>query len=83
MKKKYIKPNICFESFTLSTNIAGDCVEKTDTPYSGTCALEVVAGPLTWNIFMSEIVACTTQEDDGAYNQICYHVPFGDTLFNS
>lgn len=88
MKKTYTKPEILFENFSLSTNIAGTCDIKTNTPAQGTCAYVVTAGPLTWNVFTSGISACTTSEAedgaaDGAYNGICYDVPFGDNLFNS
>lgn len=89
MKKKYEKPVILFDNFALSTNIAGDCGKKTNTPAQGTCAYVVTAGPKTWNVFMSDMELCTTSEAtdgaaDGAYNGICYHIPTeGYNLFNS
>lgn len=84
MKKHYEKPQIMFEDFTLSTNIAGTCTVKTWTPNSGECAYPVTDEFLgTVNVFTSSTQACTTTEDDGEYNGICYHVPFGDNLFNS
>lgn len=85
MKKRYEKPQIVFEDFTLSTNIAGDCDVKTWTPNSGKCAYPVKDEFLgTLNIFTSEMVGiCTTPEKDGEYNGICYHAPYGDNLFNS
>lgn len=84
MKKTYVKPEIMFENFALSTNIAGDCEVKTWTPNSGSCAYEVKDefGD-TYNVFLTEMSACTTKPQEGAYNNICYHVPYGENLFNS
>lgn len=85
MKKTYEKPEIMFENFTLTTNIAGDCEVKTWTPNSGNCAYEITDefGD-TSAIFTSAMTGiCTTTEADGEYNGICYHVPYGDNLFNS
>lgn len=89
MKKVYEKPLISFENFALSTNIAGDCNVKTETPSYGQCAYVVSAGTQSWNIFLSTMTGiCTTTEDfdgvaDDAYNKICYNTPFGESLFNS
>lgn len=84
MKKMYFKPQIAFESFELSTNIAGDCEVKTWTPSQGNCAYKVDAGAFgTINVFLDTIAACTTHPSDGAYDEICYDVPYGDNLFNS
>lgn len=84
MKKAYTKPAIMFEDFTLSTNIAGDCETKTNTPNSGNCAYTVYdefLGKL--DVFLSDMNICTTKEADGEYNGICYQVPYGENLFNS
>lgn len=84
MKKTYMKPQIMFESFSVSTNIAGDCDVKTQTPSSGNCAYTVEDEFLgAINYFTNEVYACETKEADGEYNGICYHVPYGDNLFNS
>ena len=83
MKKTYTTPKIVFESFVLSTNIAGDCEVKTWTPNSGTCAYPVKEDGITWNVFLDTVAACTTVQADGANNEFCYHVPYGDNLFNS
>lgn len=85
MKKTYVKPQIMFESFALSTNIAGDCEVKTWTPNSGTCAYEVDMGAFgKRNVFLDEIAACTTVPADGMYDNFCYHVPTeAYNLFNS
>lgn len=80
MKKVYEKPEIVFDCFTLSTNIAAGCKFKTN--------LQVVDatgcgyGDRTGVIFTSAI-NCEYQEVDGDYNGICYHVPTGNSLFNS
>lgn len=85
MKKFYTKPEIMFESFTLSTNIAGDCEEKTHLPSNNTCGLDF-SGLV---VFLEGMNGCKDiQVDnvggDGDYNGLCYHVPAGDkNLFNS
>lgn len=85
MKKMYSKPEIVFESFVLSTNIAGNCKTIINTPSYGNCAYSVTdefLGPL--NIFVTGVSACTTTEADGEYNGICYQTPVDtSSLFNS
>lgn len=89
MKKTYSKPEIVFESFSLSTNIAGDCETKTNTQYSGSCGY-----PLRGEVlFILGMYGCTTgpQESiagDGSTiignDEVCYHVPTSyNNLFNS
>ncbi len=79
MKRVYNKPEIMFEDFSLSTNIANGC--EFEASFSkGTCAAKVEEMGLTWNVFFSDIAACTTtapgkEEDDNEFNGICYHVP--------
>lgn len=81
MKKTYQKPEIMFEAFSLSTNIAGDCETIVDNASRGSCPYHTRSD---LNVFTSDVGACTTTEPDGDYNGICYHVPI-DTknLFNS
>lgn len=89
MKKAYSKPEIVFENFSLSQNIAGDCEVKTNTPARGQCGIEF--GPFV--VFLDTATSqCTGDgrvlEDggDGEYNGICYHVFSGKgeyNLFNS
>lgn len=91
--KKYTKPMIVFESFSLSTNIAGDCeVMNNNTPAKGSCAYRVQFGKVTRYFFTDSVgAACTTQENSGVffdanspYNGFCYHIPDESyTLFNS
>lgn len=82
MKKVYSKPEIMFEDFSLSTNIAGDCEEKTKllsrNEYG--CGYPLRNGKV---VFTDEY-GCTTTPDDGPNNNLCYHVPEGSyNLFNS
>lgn len=85
MKKVYSKPEIMFESFTLSTNIAGDCEVKTDVQSNNSCGMEF-SGLL---VFMEGMTGCADiQVDniggDGNHNGICYHTLSGEkNLFNS
>lgn len=85
MKKAYSKPEIVFENFSLSTNIAGDCEWKTNTWSSNMCGLESTG---IGTVFMDYMTRCDFKadmigEDDAAYGNICYHVPYGENLFNS
>lgn len=75
-----------FESFLMSTNIAGDCEVKTHSPSNSTCGLSFSDGS---SVFLTGMNGCKTFEvtpenGDGMWNGICYHVP-NDTnnLFNS
>lgn len=80
MKKIYSKPEIMFESFTLSENIAGDCEFKTKLPSKDNCGYEAGRGNV---IFISKETGCTYTSPDG-YDTICYHVPNDNSeLFNS
>lgn len=88
MKKAYSAPDILFESFTLSTNIAGDC----EAPYvnnasKGTCA---VLGTGDVAVFDSKVGdACDFNpshfgQPEDFWGELCYHVPSADNnLFNS
>ncbi len=80
MKKTYLKPQITFESFSLSTCIAGTCGIKTDLQSQYVCGLEFGDEM----IFTSAISGCTTAVTDGSIsvpgqngslNPICYHSP--------
>ena len=81
MKKVYEKPEIVFENFSLSTNIAAGC-EYTDPNHP--------------DLFFSGMGYAFTSEancgypipnevgGDGDFNGICYHVPSEiKNLFNS
>jgi hypothetical protein len=84
MKKKYMKPEVMFESFTLSTNIAGDCGWTSNVVPSDQkagCGYRDPADRFGNVIFSS---FCDTTDDDGDHNGICYDVPAeGMQIFNS
>ena len=73
MKKKYEKPMILIENFSLSTTIAGDCEVQTELQSNNTCGMDF-SGIM---VFMSGMdKACTgIQVDnvggDGDFNGIC------------
>ena len=78
MKKTYVKPEVYFESFELSANIAAGCVFKTyHTEYECTYS---VAGK---KLFLSPNI-CTTSPQDYDGTSMCYNNPTDDTkLFSS
>jgi len=84
MKKVYSKPEILFEDFTLSTNIATTC-EHNPLSSETTCAIDYSG----WNLFLVDMAACTDiqvgdpGDEDGQYGKICYHVPTGENVFMS
>jgi hypothetical protein len=75
MKKTYSKPDIFFEDFSLSTNIAAGC-ELFPTDYIGDTFVVEFGG----NILLSAGPHCTSAIQDGKneFNNLCYHVPFED-----
>ena len=81
MKKIYSKPEIMFESFVMSVNIAGTCDRKTNTPNAGNCGIAM--GSMT--VFLDDMAnVCNFGVADGTYDSICYHVPSDENeLFNS
>lgn len=90
MKKAYIKPEIIFEDFTLSTNIAAGCeVIVNQAMYQ--CPYQAGRGSNTKNVFTDEYGGCEWSEGviyeaDGtpSYNGVCYHVPMeSNNLFTS
>ena len=82
MRKIYSKPEIIFESFSMSTNIAGDCSEPyVKNPSKGSCGIATSSGQ---RIFVDKSTGCDYPDDDGLYNNLCYDVPMGyEGLFNS
>ena len=92
--KKYTKPMIVFESFTLSTNIAGDCVAKADGQtsfYVSGCGIMWPTTDLAGNIIVEQLfaqgyVGCGSfpAVDDRDNNTYCYDIPTGaNPIFNS
>ncbi|MBQ8830714.1 MAG: hypothetical protein IJ017_03860 [Oscillospiraceae bacterium] len=85
MKKVYNKPQIMFESFILSTNIAGDCEVDTDLKSNDDCGLDF-SGKVVFLDTMNGCKGGIEVEDvggDGIHNGICYHISQGQNLFNS
>jgi len=73
MKKSYSKPDILFESFTLSTSVAAGCEEKPDT-MTDRCGKLMGRSIIFINGTDDN---CNSHIEDGKnqYNNICYHVP--------
>lgn len=79
-KKKYNKPEIFFEDFSLSTNITAGC-ELIPNFNEGECGIK-------WgkkHIFITGITGCTTTIENGdpKYDGACYHNPTDPNVFNS
>lgn len=76
MKKAYSKPDIFFEDFSLSTNIAAGCVliaERQDGKFG------VLWGGMY--IFTGD---CTDNVKTETWGTICYHIPTpGNNAFSS
>ena len=85
MKKKYITPDILFESFSLDENIASssmNCTRNIVNQYSGDCGL--IFGDKI--VFSVPVAGCQVKIQDGSalFDGLCYHIPTGDNkLFNS
>lgn len=80
MKKSYSKPDILFESFSLSTNVAAGCAVITPLPQLDECGLPY----FNWIIFQNEIQGCTKFPTTNAGDAVCYHPPTEQTnLFTS
>ena len=80
MKKVYTAPDVFYEDFSITTNIASACEEKTNAA-KWECGYELYPG---FNIFTSSIANCTAGFDvegegsDASWNGLCYHVPVDD-----
>lgn len=74
MKKNYSKPDILFEDFSLSTNIAAGCESKVDTQAKNECG--ILFDPQI--LFDNTVSNCTRILTDGKneFNNLCYHVPY-------
>ena len=84
MKKTYSKPDIAFESFSLSTSIAGNCEVKTDTKGGGECGYPMDGLGMLFVVGMNVCNVPITDEQSLKYNGFCYHVPTEkNNLFNS
>lgn len=80
MKKSYVKPQVYFENFQLSANIAGNCgtqIDKTRAHHTNvdSCAYEDAA---FGKIFLSKQICGDTPQDEILSN-VCYDNP-SDTM---
>ena len=84
MRKKYSKPDIGFENFSLSVSVA-NCEIHITGANAGTCAMIYDGIP----IFTDDVHGCKQENGgvpivDSATNGFCYHVPIEtNNLFNS
>ena len=81
-KKPYQKPEIVFEDFSLTTNIAAGCEKKIDSPSQMQCGLNVDGMML----FLTGVTGCEfTDQGNGTDNDgYCYHTPTDENnIFNS
>lgn len=80
MKKTYQTPDIYFDTFQLSTNIAA-CKVHNYTMSNGECGFEVGSRVA----FTTEVTGCKWKITDGSmFDGLCYHVPTDlNNLFNS
>lgn len=86
-KKKYKKPMIVIESFSLDTNIAGNCEKPFNLQAQFVCGIPDENG-LGMNIFTPGLDGgnCIVpgNGDNAKYDGFCYHVPTeNNELFNS
>ena len=75
MKKLYSKPEIMFESFTLSASIAS-CDNIIDTQSKDQCGIEGTGGI---KMFSHGITDCDFEASNDEYDGFCYHVFDGTT----
>jgi hypothetical protein len=73
MKKTYSKPDIFYEDFSLSTNIAASC-ELHPTEFIGDTFIVDMGGV----ILLNNDEYCTFPIEDGKneFDNLCYHVPY-------
>ena len=87
MKKLYTKPEIMFESFLMSANIAAGCENINSNPTVDKCAYIIPGTEFSAekHVFSANVGdACTTKNDNGKYDYLCYHTPTDTTnLFSS
>ena len=85
MKKRYQKPEVYFEDFELSANIATGCEFKSNHWKDG-CGYDLVGGRV---VFLDGVQVCNVTpppdgDKDAPFYGICYHVPTDTTnLFTS
>lgn len=85
MKKAYTQPEIVFEAFSLSENIAAsstNCSRKLELLAEGVCGYQFGSKV----IFTMTTEGCKVKIQDGSllFDGLCYHIPNEDNkLFNS
>lgn len=67
-KKKYMKPDLEFVNFVMSSSIAGTCKYEAEHADGNSCTFR----DNEWIFFSSINDACDWPPEDGKY---CYHVP--------
>ena len=70
MKKTYKKPEIYYESFTLSNNISSGCAGIANLA-ENQCSITIPE--LDYTIFMTDLICEVTPP--GGNDTICYHAP--------
>ena len=71
MKKTYCKPMVAFESFQMTSNIAGTCVVMGNSGNENSCTyFDSVSG---WTFFTNG--GCNMNLTE----MFCYHIPTDDT----
>ena len=86
MKKKYVKPHIFFDNFSLSEGIGGSCESIVGNATKGNCA---VVGTGDIYMFNDAVYQCEYNPEDmggkaDEWDGFCYHVPTEyNNLFNS
>lgn len=88
MKKVYSKPEVMFEDFTMSTNIATGCERTVGNHSKGSCAVVGTGNVAVFTNTMINICDYTPTEvggnKDDEWDGFCYHVPTEyNNLFNS
>ncbi len=72
MKKAYSKPDVMFDSFSMSQSIASPCEIRANHQEGG-CGV-VLTESIT--LFNESISPCSWHFEDEQYDGLCYHVPF-------
>ena len=83
MRKAYVKPEIMFESFTLSTNIAAGCEYKNGLHARDFCGYQTEFGVVFTDSVPTGDKGCKYVQPDNN-DTLCYHVPNdSNNIFNS
>ena len=74
MKKTYTRPEINFDCFEITSNIASSCQYHPEVSDGNTCGYTIHGR----TIFVSTNAGCKYVSPDGQYG-ICYYVPTADS----